>query len=100
MKNKKIMENFKTLIEEHCQKKFVKKAEKLHKELDKCTSYLLTTSKALDETYRANCLVDVCNEFPNLHYLDKTMKKFKDGIAKAERYAVFCENDYQFVFQK
>ena len=94
------MEDFKSLIEEHCQKKFKIKAEKIHKELDKCTSYLYSTSKSLDDTYKASNHVEVCNESPNLRSLDKTMKKFRDSIGKAEKFAVSCENDYQFVFQK
>lgn len=97
---KKIMDNFKYLIEEHCQKKFTQKAAKLHKELDKCTSYLHSTSKVLDDVYKEKKLVEVCNEFSNIHYLDKTMKKFEDSISKAEKFAVFWENDYQFVFHK
>lgn len=96
----KIMNEFKTLIEDHCKKKFEKKASKLHKELDKCVSYLQTTSKALDESYRENNHIEICNEFVSVNYLDKTMKKFEDNIEKAEKYAVFCENDYQFVFHK
>jgi hypothetical protein len=96
----KIMDNFRTMIEAHCQKKFSQKAQKLHKELDKCTSYLLNTTKALDQTFKDKKLVEVCNEFPNINYLNKTMKKFEGNIFKAEKYAVFWENDYQFVFQK
>lgn len=97
---RKIMEEFKVLIEDHCQKKFRKRSEKINKELDKATSYLLTTSKMLEDTYKASNHVEVCNELPNLRYLDKTMRKFKSSIDQAEKFAVFCENDYQFVFQK
>lgn len=96
----KIMENFRVLIEDHCRKKFEGKAMKLHKELDKCTSFLLTTIKALDDTYKESKHVEVCNEYPTISYMSKTMKKFEDSINKAEKFAVFCENDYQFVFHK
>ncbi|CAI2359765.1 unnamed protein product [Moneuplotes crassus] len=97
---KKVMDDFKDMIAAHCKKKFEIRAKNIHKELDKCTSYLFTTSKVLTDTHKDKNYVDVCNEGPNIPYIDKSMKKFKDSINKAERYAVFCENDYQFVFHK
>ena len=72
----------------------------MDKELDKCGNYLHTTIKALEDTVSKENHVEVCHEFVTVNYLNKTMKKFSDNIEKAEKYAVFCENDYQFVFQK
>lgn len=80
--------------------KFEFKSTKLHKELDKCSTYLHSTSKALEDTIKDENHVEVCHEFVTINYLNKTMKKFSDNIEKAEKYAVFWENDYQFVFQK
>lgn len=85
----KIMDNFRSMIEDHCKKKFQDKAKKIHKELDKCSSYLQTTNKILEETHKKNNYVEVCNETPNIAYIEKSMKKFKDSINKAEKYAVF-----------
>ena len=61
----------------------------MQKELDKCTTYLNTTTKALEDTVSSSNHVEVCHEFITVNYLNKTMKKFSDNIEKAEKYAVF-----------
>lgn len=85
----KIVDEFKVKIEQHCNKKFEDRANKLSKELDKCSTYLTTTSQALDETYRNSNFVEICHEFVTVNYLNKAVKKFESSIDKAEKYAVF-----------
>ena len=96
----KIMDEFRQLIDKHCKEKFDKKAKKVSKELEKCSNYLKTVTQGIDNDMKSGNHAEICQEYTTVNFLTKTVKKFEDSIMKAEKYAIFCENDYQFVFQK